>query len=138
MAFARRKAEWEPWFSRCMLLSASRFIPSDPNAKEVSPSADVVAMWDPKTGAGYSFKDRNGEEYYGYVCELFLRVHQRPMQDGTLPLHFARGLLEEEKGNSVNWTKFAMRRCFPGQKRRPFQPWPKYENVRGPLPSVHP
>ena len=134
----RRKTEWEQWFHRCLLLPNSGFVPSDPGSKHISPPSEVVTRWGEKQGAGYIFLECDGEEYYLYVCELFQRVHQRRMMNRTLPLHFARGLLEESKGNPVDWTAFAMLRCFPAQRKRPFHPWGPYEHVRRPLPWLHP
>ena len=121
-----------------MLLPDAGFVSSDPAAKMVSPPSDVVAHWGQKQGKGYVFRESDGEEYFLYVNELFTRVHQREMVDRTLPLHFARGLLEESRGSQVNWAKFAMLRCFAGHKRTPFVPFPDFAEVNYPLPWVHP
>ena len=121
-----------------MLLNASGFIPSDPRFRNVCPSSEVVARWGRKTGPGYAFREIDGEEYHLYVEELFCRVHQRAMVSRILPLHFARGLLEESRGGNVNWASFAMIRCFPAHKRTAFEPWPEYAEVRDPLPWTHP
>ena len=134
----RTQREWEKWFKRCMVLDDTGFLPSEPNFRNVCPSSEVVARWGPKRGAGYAFREFDGERYRLYVEELFCRVHQRAMVDDILPLHFARGLLEESRGSPVNWATFAIRRCFPRHKRTPFEPWPEYANVRGPLPWSHP
>ncbi|KAG0573964.1 hypothetical protein KC19_VG225600 [Ceratodon purpureus] len=135
--FGRRKADWEPWFKRCMLHPSHGFIPSDPDARHISPISDVVAHWGKKHGARYTFQESNGRDYFLYVAELFQQVHQGPMFHQTLPLHFARGLLEEAKGNAMNWTAFAMLRCFPGSRKRPFRPWGPYELLKKPLPWLH-
>lgn len=84
------------------------------------------------------FRESDGEENHLYVEELFTRVHQRPMVQRLLPLHFARGLLEESRGSPVNWAGFAMVRCFSPLKRSPFQPHPDYADAREPVPWVHP
>ncbi|KAG0593656.1 hypothetical protein M758_UG007700 [Ceratodon purpureus] len=60
------------------------------------------------------------------------------MQNQTLHLDFARGLLEEAKGNPVDWSAFAMLRCFPYHKKRKNEPWGPYVKVRRPLPWLHP
>ena len=135
---ARSKQQWHAWFKRCMLLPDAGFVPSDPAAKLTSPPSDVVAHWGAKESAGYVFRESDGEEYFLYVNELFTRVHQRDMVNRTLPLHFARGLLEESRGGQVNWAKFAMLRCFAGHKRTPFTPFPDFAEVNAPLPWIHP
>ena len=134
----RSREDWEAWFKHCMLLPSTGFIPSDPASKLTSPPADVVAHWGEKEGTGYAFRESDGEAYHEYVKELFLRVHQREMVDRILPLHFARGLLKESRGSPVNWAAFAMRRCFPGQRRRPFEPFSEFAELGGPLPWTHP
>ena len=121
-----------------MLLPATGFIPSDLTFRNVAPSREVVARWGEKCGPGYEFRDSDGEEYHLYVEELYARVHQCPMEYRILPLHFARGLLEESKGSDVNWAAFAMIRCFSHLKRAPFQPHPEFEDVTAPLPWKHP
>ena len=135
---ARSEEEWYTWFKDCMLLHSSGFIPSDPVAKLTCPPSDVVAHWGEKEGRGYAFRDTDGEEYFLYVSELFKRVHQQKMVDGILPLHFARGLLEESRGGEVNWCKFAMIRCFPRWRRRPFEPLAEFADVNAPIPWTHP
>ena len=130
--------EWAAWFETCMLLPATGFIPSDPTFRHVAPSRDVVARWGEKSGSGYEFRESDGEEYHLYVEELFTRVHQRPMVQRLLPLHFARGLLEESRGSPVNWAGFAMVRCFSPLKRSPFQPHPDYADATEAVPWVHP
>ncbi|KAG0596475.1 hypothetical protein M758_UG257900 [Ceratodon purpureus] len=69
--------------------------------------------------------------------KLYSRVHHHTMVDDILPLHFARGQLEESRGSEVNWAAFAMRRCFPGHKKTPFEPYPDYADVRDTLPWMH-
>ena len=136
--FGRRNADWEPWFEHCTLLPSSGFLPNDHAASHVSPPCDVIARWGAKQSDGYAFRECDVEEYYLYVSELFQHVHQRPMVNRSFPLHFARGLLEEGKGNPVDWTSFAMLRCFPAARKRPFHLWGPYEHVRRPLPWQHP
>ena len=130
--------DWAIWFEKCMLLPASGFIPSHPAYRNVSPPCEVVERWGEKTGSGYTFRDSDGEAYHRYVEELYARVHQRPMVERILPLHFARGLLEELQGSDVNWTAFAVRRCFSHHKRTAFVPLPEYANVTTPLPWMNP
>ncbi|KAG0574909.1 hypothetical protein KC19_VG301800 [Ceratodon purpureus] len=135
---AMTEDKWAAWFETCMLLPATGFIPSDPTFRHVAPSRDVVARWGEKSGSGYEFRESDGEEYHLYVEELFTRVHQRPMVQRLLPLHFARGLLEESRGSPVNWAGFAMVRCFSPLKRSPFQPHPDYADATEAVPWVHP
>ena len=131
--------EWAMWFEKCMLLPACGFIPSHPAYRNVSPPCDVVQRWGEKTGVhGYPFRESDGEDYHLYVEELYNRVHQRPMPERLLPLHFARGLLEESRGSQVNWVAFAVKRCFAHHKRTQFQPLPQYANVKAALPWVNP
>ncbi|KAG0622765.1 hypothetical protein M758_3G121600 [Ceratodon purpureus] len=130
--------EWAVWFETCMLLPATGFIPSDPEYRHVAPSREVVARWGEKCGSGYEFRECDSAEYHLYVEELFTRVHQRPMVERLLPLHFARGLLEESRGSPVNWAAFAMIRCFSHLKRSPFQPHPDFADATEPVPWIHP
>ncbi|KAG0596151.1 hypothetical protein M758_UG229000 [Ceratodon purpureus] len=60
------------------------------------------------------------------------------MEERILPMHFARGLQHESCGYPVNWAAFAMQRCFPAHRRRPFEPFPQFADLRGPLQWTHP
>ena len=129
-----------------MLLNGHGFVPGDPATHHVFGKHEVEARWGPAVefvegiGApcrGFELRDEDGEEYNLYVTELFERVHQRPLLRRVLPLHFARGLGVEAKGEPVNWVAFAMRRCFPGQKKTPFAPGVRFANVVAPYPWIH-
>ena len=142
----RTQEQWRNWFRCCMMLSGRGFIPGNPKTRTICGRSEMEAYWGPAVeftegiGApcrGYEFRDEDGERYHLYVTELFERVHQRKLQRRILPYHFARGLAVEASGRPVNWTAFAMSRCFPRHKKSPFAPLPEYAGVSAPVPWVH-
>lgn len=118
----------------------------DPASREVCSKREVVQRWGREVefykgegGAcrGYEFREEDGKGYHLYVSELFERVHQRSLCRRILPLHFARGLAMEARGEQVNWLAFSMSRFFSGHKQTPFNPLEKYTSLSAPLPWVY-
>ena len=106
----RSRAQWEEWFSVCMLINGLGFLPGDPVTRNICGRSEVIERWglgvEFTEGAGspcrgYQFCDKDGEDYHLYVTGLFERVHQRTLLHRVLPFHFARGLAVESKG-SIN------------------------------------
>ena len=130
---------WRGWFRDTMLLTEGAFIPGDPKNKFMYHRETVVEYWGEKDDIGYCLREEDGVVYNNYVVELYERVHQREMRDPPrLPLHFARGLMAEADGVCVNWCAFAIKRCFPGQKKTNFNVLPKFKDVTEPLPFTWP
>ena len=131
--------KWRNWFHDTMLLTEGGFVLGDPKNKFLYHKETVVEYWGEKDDCGYSLREEDGVVYNNYVRELYERVHQREMADPLrLPLHFARGLMAKADGVCVNWCAFAIKRCFPGQKKSDFQVLPKFQDLDELVPFTWP
>jgi hypothetical protein len=105
-----------------LLLHGEGCIPSMRHGGCIVTKRDYVAAFGAQTPSGhYPYLHHGSEAYTLYVQDLYTRIH---MQDGEnvvdLPWHFARGLLEEECGNPVNWMQMAYNRMLKGCAKQTF------------------
>jgi hypothetical protein len=80
-------------------------------------------------------------EYESYTIELLERTQKEDAQSIlSLPYQFARGLLDEENGEPMNWTLFAVRRerRHSCKKQASEYVLPKFKGLKLPLPFRHP
>ena len=107
-----------------------------------SNKADCVAAFGPAVSDGrYRFRGRGSTEYELYTLELLERTQQENVDHVTsLPCRFARGLLDEESGERVNWTSFALRRQQLHRRWKSTSEYllPKYKGLERPFPFLHP
>jgi hypothetical protein len=125
-----------------LLLADSGGIPGLPRGGVKALKANCVAAFGPaQAGGRYSFRGRGSVEYELYTLELLERTHQEDVENvSTLPYHFARGLLDEENGELVNWSFFVHRRRSR-RRRTNFDSGivlPKYKDLKCPCPFRHP
>jgi hypothetical protein len=130
------------WYRDILLLPDEGGVPGLPAGGVKTSKADCVPAFGPATPAGrYRFHGRGSVEYLSYTLELLERTHQENVHNvSCLPYHFARGLLDEENGELINWTLFALRRQGRhGRRKRPSEDiLPKYKGLKLPIPFVHP
>ena len=121
-----------------MALSNDGVVPTVTPTHLLPSRVALAQFWGGKQGSGYTFIDHGNPEYGLYVRELHLRVLQLPWPlSGVIPHHFARGLLAEAMGISVNWAEFAYKQTHPHQSRTgAFRLYPDFENIRHPLPPL--
>ena len=130
------------WYREILLLPDSGAVPGVPGRGVKSSKGDCVAAFGAATSAGrYKFRGRGSPQYESYTLELLERTQQEDVENVTsLPYHFARGLLDEENGDPVNWTLFALRRQRAHARRKSTSEYllPKYRGADLPIPFVHP
>ena len=126
------------WFITFMRLHSRGVTPTvTPTA--YMPSQSMLAdYWGESSGHGYSFRDQGIPGYGVYVRDLFSRVLQLPWPvSGSMPKHFAGGLMVEALGVEVNWADFAFRATHPHQS---FTGIPRileqYKSLEAPLPAL--
>ena len=117
-------------------------VSGEANGGATTTKADCFAEFGPPTAQGrYSFLHRGCTEYAMYIRDLYRRVYQRDgNEETTIPWHFARGLLEEERGMSVNWARIAYRRISKYKKGKAFVECllPAFQNLSEPFPFQFP
>lgn len=131
------------WYREVLLLSDDGAVPGLPGGGVKASKADCIAAFGPPTSAGrYFFRGRGSVQYEAYTLELLEQTQQEIVHSVTsLPYHFARGLLDEENGEVVNWALFALRRQHLHCRRKPVHDYllPKYRGyVEVPIPFQHP
>lgn len=130
------------WYRDVLLLPDKGGVPGFPGGNVKSSKADCVAAFGaPVSGGRYRFRGRGSTAYELYTLELLERTHQQTVDHVTsLPCHFARGLLDEESGERVNWTLFAVRRQELHRRWKSTSSYllPKYKDLEKPIPFVHP
>lgn len=127
-----------PWFTTFMALSNDGVVPTVTPTHLLPSRVALAQFWGGKQGSGYTFIDHGNPEYGLYVRELHLRVLQLPWPlSGVIPHHFARGLLAEAMGISVNWAEFAYKQTHPHQSHSVYpRVLPVFENLSEPLPVL--
>ena len=98
------------------------------------PQEQVEARW--LRPEGYAFRyarpgNSESPRMQGRIGRLYQDVHQRTVpRSKTIGLAFARGLLAEKLGYSVNWSEFAFKVCTRGKKKD--IPFRRYKRPRVP------
>ena len=111
------------WFHMMLHLHDTGCVPGEANGGATATKADCIVEFGPPTAQGrYAFLHCGSTEYAQYIWDLYRRVYQRN-GDGetTIPWHFARGLLEEERGMLVNWARVAYKRMLKYRKGKAFK-----------------
>ena len=127
-----------PWFCYYMQLPNEGVTPTVTPTSEMPSRPALAHFWRPKRGPGYTFDNHDSPRYEVYVRELFTRVLQVKWPlSGVLPFHFARGLLAEAMGMSVNWAEFAYKSTHLHQSPcGSFRILPEFEELVAPLPPL--
>jgi hypothetical protein len=106
------------WYHVMLYLNNMGYILGEANGGATASKANCIAEFGlPTTQRPYPFVHHGSPEYTLCNRDLYRRVYQ---QDGdvetTIPWHFVRRLVEEEKGNLVNWARVAYLRMVKNKK----------------------
>jgi hypothetical protein len=130
------------WYRDILMLPDAGGVLGQPKGGVKATKADCVAAFGQATvGGQYMFCSQGSIEYESYISELLERTLQKDVQKVcSLPYQFARGLLDEENGELVNWTLFAIRRQsrYARSKSISDHLLPKYRGLKVPCPFRHP
>jgi hypothetical protein len=117
-------------------------MPGERSGRATTTKVDCAAKFGFPTAKGqYPFLHRGSPAYRLYVRDLYRRVYQQDAGDERfVPWHFARGLLEEEAGNSVNWARVVHCRMAKHRKGRPISQCllANFRNLSKPFPFQFP
>ena len=93
----------------------------DPLPDSICSAEDCKRRWGDAVGGTYWYArmGRSESPLMRYRIELMYQLtHQRPIgSQRSIGLAFARGLLAEKLGYSINWAAFAEKQCSRGRKK---------------------
>lgn len=101
------------WFVTVMRLHNRGVTPTVTPTAYMPDRKALAEYWGQRSGP-FIFRDQGIPEYAVYVRDLFSRVYQLPWPvSGSMPFHFAQGLMVEALAVEVNWADFAFRITRP-------------------------
>ncbi|KAG0595075.1 hypothetical protein M758_UG137100 [Ceratodon purpureus] len=127
------------WYKVMLCLPGEGFVPFS-GSRHLYGKLECQGRLGPSNQAGaFPWKESGGPEYTAYVSELYERVYQKPLSKCVaLPWHFARGILAEEDGLTVDWAQYAISLRRGRRQNRATNVMKKYRNLREPLPFSNP